>query len=291
MTVASDLDLIFVYGDTLAEASDGPKPLAPMVYFARLSQRLITALTAPTSEGKLYDVDMRLRPSGNQGPIASALSGFRKYQESDAWTWEHMALTRARPIAGPPALRQAIAAMIRDVLARPRDADKLLLDVAAMRARMAREFRARDMFDVKHARGGLVDCDFIAQYLQLRHAHDAPAVLDANTCAAFKKLAKLRLLDHAMAEDLIEATALWHRVQGLLRLTVGTASVRDAPVGVRRALALAGRVGDLEELEARMRVLAGKVMAQFEALVDKPAAAIRAARPASKRKEDEEEGE
>ncbi|MCC7048182.1 MAG: bifunctional [glutamine synthetase] adenylyltransferase/[glutamine synthetase]-adenylyl-L-tyrosine phosphorylase [Alphaproteobacteria bacterium] len=291
MTVASDLDLIFVYGDTAAEASDGPKPLPSMVYFARLSQRLITALTAPTAEGKLYDVDMRLRPSGNQGPIASAIGGFRRYQESDAWTWEHMALSRARPIAGPPALRAAIEAVIRDALTRPRDADKLVLDVADMRARMAREFRARDLFDVKHARGGLVDCDFIAQYLQLRHAHADPAVLDPNTCTAFRKLARAGKLDHATAEDLIEATALWHRVQGLLRLTVGDASVRDAPVGVRRALALAGRVGGLEALEARMRALAEKVTSAFEALIERPAAAIRAARPEGETKGHEEKSE
>jgi glutamate-ammonia-ligase adenylyltransferase len=290
MTVASDLDLIFVYGDTEAEASDGRKPLAPMVYFARLSQRLITALTAPTGEGKLYEVDMRLRPSGNQGPIASSLAGFRKYQEGDAWTWEHLALTRGRPIAGPPALKTAIAGAIRSVLTRPRDPDKLVLDVADMRARMAREFRARDLFDVKYARGGLVDCDFIAQYLQLRHAHALPHVLDTNTCAALRNLASAGALDHAAAGDLIEATALWHRVQGLLRLTVGKASVRDAPEGVRRALALAGQSGDLEALESRMGLMADKVAAQFELLIDQPAAAIRTRQAGEGKRQEEKRG-
>jgi glutamate-ammonia-ligase adenylyltransferase len=230
---------------------------------------------------------MRLRPSGNQGPIASALAGFRKYQESDAWTWEHMALTRARPIAGPPALRAAIANAIRGVLTAPRDPDKLVLDVADMRQRMAREFRVRDLFDVKYARGGLVDCDFIAQYLQLRHAKAAPEVLDANTCAALRNLAGSDLIEHRTAEDLIEATALWHRVQGLLRLTVGKASVREAPEGVRRALALAGQAGDLDALEAKMSLMADRVVAQFETLIEGPAARIRAARSGGERKEQE----
>jgi glutamate-ammonia-ligase adenylyltransferase len=291
MTVASDLDLIFVYGDTAAEVSQGPKPLAPMVYFARLSQRLITALTAPTGEGTLYDVDMRLRPSGNQGPIASTLAGFRRYQENDAWTWEHMALTRARPIAGPPALRAAIGAAIRAVLTRPRDADRLVIDVADMRQRMAREFRARDPFDVKYARGGLVDCDFMAQYLQLRHAHAAPEILDPNTCAAFRKLAAAGFIDRASAQDLIEATALWHRLQGLLRLTVGKASVRDAPEGVRRALAQAGQTGDLAALEAKMARLSERAAALFEDLIERPAAALRAARPAGNGKQAEDKRE
>ena len=116
LTIGSDIDLIFIY-DAPAELegqgwdnlqSDGRKPLAPIHYYARLAQRLIAAITAPTGEGKLYDVDMRLRPSGNSGPIASSLEGFRRYQESDAWTWEHMALTRARVIAGDARLRRRL---------------------------------------------------------------------------------------------------------------------------------------------------------------------------------------
>jgi len=158
-----------------------------------------------------------------------------------------------------------------------------------MRQRMAREFRARDLFDVKHARGGLVDCDFIAQYLQLRHAHDAPGVLDTNTCEALRKLAQHGLLDRGAAEDLLEATAMWHRVQGLLRLTVGKGNVQDAPEGVRRALAMAGRAGDFAELERRMAELAEKVKAQFEALIDKPAAMARARQPATEDKNEEKQ--
>ena len=113
MTPTSDLDLVFVY-DTAegAEMSDGARPLSASAYYARLAQRYINALTALTSEGALYEVDMRLRPSGTAGPLAASLAAFRRYHDEDAWTWEHMALTRARVVAGPPALAEAIAATV-----------------------------------------------------------------------------------------------------------------------------------------------------------------------------------
>jgi glutamate-ammonia-ligase adenylyltransferase len=277
MTAGSDLDLIFIYGDTGSDASDGGKKLPTPTYFARLSQRIITALTAPTAEGALYQVDMRLRPSGNQGPIASSLAGFRRYQEADAWTWEHMALTRARPIAGPPALTAAIGGAIGAVLTRRRDPAKLVRDVAEMRERVAREFKARDVFDVKYARGGLLDCDFIAQFLQLLHAHDHPGVLDQNTYRALEKLADAGLLAGPAARDLSEATALWHRIQGLLRLTAGTANPREAAAGVRHALARAGGAKDLDALERKMARLAGRVRDLYAELIDGPAALAPAA--------------
>lgn len=134
-TPTSDMDITFIYDcEDGATASDGDKPLAVSQYFARLSQRLINALSAPTAEGALYEVDMRLRPSGNAGPIATSLAAFRQYQESDAWTWEHMALTRARPLTGPEALKDKVAKIIREVLITPRDPDKLVVDVSDMRA-------------------------------------------------------------------------------------------------------------------------------------------------------------
>ncbi|MEK7819610.1 MAG: bifunctional [glutamine synthetase] adenylyltransferase/[glutamine synthetase]-adenylyl-L-tyrosine phosphorylase, partial [Pseudomonadota bacterium] len=131
MTPSSDLDLIFIYEVPAGmDASDGAKPLPPSQYFARLSQRLINSLTALTAEGRLYEVDMRLRPSGNKGPLAVALDGFVRYQEEEAWTWEHMALARARAVAGPAGLRDRVTQAIRRVLARPRDPARLFKDAA-----------------------------------------------------------------------------------------------------------------------------------------------------------------
>src|SRR5207248_6826982 len=122
MSLASDLDLILIYdvpGD--GTVSTGPRPLPAPGYYARLSQRLISAITAPTAEGRLYAVDMRLRPSGASGPIASSLAAFAEYQRDSAWTWEHMALTRARPIAGDAALCERISGAAAAALTPPRD--------------------------------------------------------------------------------------------------------------------------------------------------------------------------
>src|SRR5207247_8821819 len=116
-----------------------PRPRALSTYYARLSQRLISAITAPTAEGRLYQVDMRLRPSGESGPIASSLAAFAQYQRESAWTWEHMALTRARPIAGEAGLCRRISDTLAAVLQSPRDPEKLVVDVADMRRRIAEE--------------------------------------------------------------------------------------------------------------------------------------------------------
>jgi len=168
--VSSDLDFILLYdveGD--AEESDGERPLATSQYFARLTQRLVAAVTAPTSEGVLYNADMRLRPSGNAGPLATSLTAFHLYQTESAWTWEHLALTRARMIIANGNFGARVEAVIADVLSRPSDARKVVDDVIAMRALMAKERPPRHPFDLKLVAGGLVDLEFIAQSAQLLH--------------------------------------------------------------------------------------------------------------------------
>lgn len=166
MTVTSDLDFILLYDAPEAE-SDGGKPLSTSHYFARLTQRLVAAVTSPTAEGVLYEADMRLRPSGNAGPLATSLGGFRAYHRDNAWTWEHLALSRARVIAADAGLGADVDAAIAEVMSRPRDIGKTIDDVVSMRALMARERPARHLFDLKLAEGGLVDLEFIAQSAQL----------------------------------------------------------------------------------------------------------------------------
>lgn len=166
MTFTSDLDFILLYDAPDAE-SDGERPLAPSHYFARLTQRLVAALAAPTSEGVLYETDMRLRPSGNAGPLATSLASFRSYQRGEAWTWEHLALSRARVVAGTGDLPTVVEREIADVMAMPRDKNKIIDDVLSMRALMAKERKPRHAFDLKLADGGLVDLEFIAQSAQL----------------------------------------------------------------------------------------------------------------------------
>ncbi len=168
MTISSDLDFIMIYDadDTTIE-SNGEKPLAASQYFARLTQRLVAAVTAPTSEGVLYHADMRLRPSGNAGPLATSLNAFRLYQEESAWTWEHLALTRARVIDADAGFGPRVTGLIASILARPRDRAKTIADVVAMRELLAKERPPRHPFDLKLVAGGLVDLEFIAQSAQL----------------------------------------------------------------------------------------------------------------------------
>ena len=168
LTHASDLDLIYLFTGEASGESDGARPLGPTLYFNRLAQRVTAALSVPTAEGALYEVDTRLRPQGAQGPLAVSLSSFARYQREDAWTWEHMALTRARPLYGPEAGRVELAGIIADVLRRPRDAAKLKEDVLTMRAEMAEHKPRKGPLDAKLARGGLVDLEFMIHYLQLR---------------------------------------------------------------------------------------------------------------------------
>ncbi|WP_226631803.1 bifunctional [glutamine synthetase] adenylyltransferase/[glutamine synthetase]-adenylyl-L-tyrosine phosphorylase [Novosphingobium profundi] len=167
LTHASDLDLIYLFtGDFQAE-SDGERPLGATLYYNRLSKRAIAALSVPTAEGALYEVDTRLRPSGEQGPPAASLESFRQYQGEDAWTWEHMALCRARVLIGSPEARLAVEHEIARVLTRPRDPETLRGEVLEMRTRMAGHKPAKGPLDVKLARGGLVDLEFLVHHAQL----------------------------------------------------------------------------------------------------------------------------
>src|SRR6185503_11399671 len=178
MTASSDLDLVFVYDvPEGVESSDGTRPLSPTLYFARLAQRLISALTTPTGAGTLYEVDMRLRPSGNKGPAAVSLKTFADYHERESWTWEHLALTRARLVAGPQALRAKIEAEIARRLTMARPKDRILADARDMREKIAAQYPGHNHWDLKYAPGGLIDIEFLAQTLQLIHAAAHPDIL------------------------------------------------------------------------------------------------------------------
>lgn len=278
LSLGSDLDLITVYqlpGGTDVH-SDGDKPLSPSEYFIRLTQRLINAITARTAEGTLYEVDMRLRPSGTQGPLAVSLESFVRYQRESAWTWEHMALTRARVLTGPPALKARLTREIRAVLTQRRDNDRLLRDVADMRARIAREHGTSNPWAVKHVRGGMVDIQFLTQYLTLRHAADHPGILAPNTTTALDHLRQAGLLDAAAAECLITAHRLWRRVQGMSRLVLEPGQkAADAPPGIHQALAQAVAPGiDFVTAQTILIDTAAGAYALFRQLVEEPAAEL-----------------
>ena len=272
MTAASDLDLIMLYDYAAqAEMSDGARPLAPSQYFSRLTQRLITALTSQTAEGDLYEVDMRLRPSGNKGPVATNVDGFDKYQHAEAWTWEKMALTRARVIAGDEALRSRIEAIIRDVLCSPRGREATLADVRDMRRRMLEAHPKADHWEIKQVRGGLVEVEFIAQSLQLIHAHERPEVLAQNTFAALDRLRDAGVLDQGDHEQLVAAGTLYHSLTHILRLcTTGRFNAAEAPPGFMALMLRAAAAPDVVTLEAMLRDANTQVARIFDRLIGAP---------------------
>lgn len=180
LTHASDLDLIYLFSGSHEGESDGPRPLRTSDYFNRLAPRITAALSVPTASGRLYEVDTRLRPSGNDGLLAISLDTFAQYQREKAWTFEHMALCRARPVYGTDEDRAALAAIVDEILRLPRDPAKVADDADRMRLEIARHKRPKGPFDIKLTPGGLVDLEFAVQTLQLsRHVSLTPRVGEA----------------------------------------------------------------------------------------------------------------
>ena len=205
----SDLDLVFLHGDQSATAmTDGDRPVANDVFYARLGQRMIHLFTARTGAGLLYEVDMRLRPNGNAGLLVSSLQAFENYQQNDAWTWEHQALLRARPVAGDPSVAERFNAIRRAVLSRQRDPVLLRDEVREMREKMRASIdRSGDgRFDVKQGSGGVADIEFMVQYGVLRWAHQYPDLLDwTDNIRQLEALSRHHLLEGDAAERLADA--------------------------------------------------------------------------------------
>jgi glutamate-ammonia-ligase adenylyltransferase len=215
-------------------------------------------------------VDMRLRPSGNKGPVAVSLGSFSRYHAESAWTWERMALTRARIVAGPPALRAKIAAAITGALAAAGEPERIRADAASMRARMLRDLPPDGPWDVKLRAGGQIEVEFIAQALQLIHARQAPELCSPTTRLAIAGLAKAGLLDAKDAALLIRADHVWRTVQGMLRITVGRGARGELPDASAHALLRAASTAmdrdgpvDMAWLRGTLDELAQQVRAAF----------------------------
>jgi glutamate-ammonia-ligase adenylyltransferase len=273
MMAGSDLDLMLIYDhpETATESRGGrtgKRGLPASQWFVRFAHAYVAALTAPGVDGPLYPVDMRLRPSGNKGPVAVSLSAFRRYHEEAAWTWERMALTRARVIAGPPRLRKQIEGAIHAALASCGDAVRIRADAAAMRARIARDLPPAGIWDVKLRLGGQIEVEFIAQVLQLAAMPARPAVRSQTTRIALHRLEAAGLLPPADAALLIRADLVWRTVQGMLRITLGKPVPKEPPEASARALLrAASQAGveavDLPGLQATLDGLAARVRAAF----------------------------
>jgi glutamate-ammonia-ligase adenylyltransferase len=201
LTHASDLDLVYLFTGDHSAQSDGARPLGSTSYFQRLAQRVTVALSVPTAAGPLYEIDTRLRPSGAQGLLAVSFDSFQAYHRDNAWTWEHMALARARPVYGPQGAQEALQAMITDILQRERETGRLIADIRKMRAEIAAHKPAAGPFDVKLVDGGLVDLEFCVHLVQLRHR----VGLHPQLPKAISELAEEGLLDPCLsaAHDLL----------------------------------------------------------------------------------------
>ncbi len=267
LTAGSDIDLILLYDhDTDAEESDGAKPLAPSHYYMRMTQRLIAAVSAPTAEGVLYDLDLRLRPSGNKGPVATHIDAFKKYQRNDAWTWEHMALTRARVVAGDPGLAAEIEAEVAAILSMPRDGAKTMSEAVEMRALIGKEKPARDLWDVKLAAGGLIDLEFIAQVAALTGRLEGEGRA-TGTAATLARLVP-SFADRQTRRELMEAWALYLALTQMIRLCLtGPFERDDSPPGLIDLLLAATDLPDTKVLEAHLKDTEHMVRRHFDRLL------------------------
>jgi len=253
MTARSDLDLMTLYRAASPTAASAVKGWGAETFFGRFTQRLVAALSAPTAEGELYEVDLQLRPSGTSGPVAVSQRAFEGYYERSAETWELLALTRARVVwASSPAFAVDAAAAIEAALRRSRDAAATARDVLEMRSLMERERPPSGFWDLKLSRGGLVDVEFAAQYLQIVHAGSG-GPLEVHTVEALRTLAELGLVPARDSQALIQAFTLQQNLSQLIRLALAdNADPEEEPRGFRELLARAGSSRDFPGLRRKL---------------------------------------
>ncbi|MBR0556335.1 bifunctional [glutamine synthetase] adenylyltransferase/[glutamine synthetase]-adenylyl-L-tyrosine phosphorylase [Ciceribacter sp. L1K23] len=270
LTAGSDVDLILLYDyDSHAAESTGPKPLDAVRYFTRLTQRLIAALSAPTAEGVLYEVDMRLRPSGNKGPVATRINAFEKYQREEAWTWEHMALSRARMIAGDAGLIERAETVFNAVLGSARDEKAIATDVREMRALIEKEKPPRDIWDFKLIPGGLIDLEFIAQFLALV-GPGRGVDLSTSGVSTAESLRQLggRLMDRNDLDTCLKALSLYTELSQVTRLCIdGPFDPPTVPAGLVDLVCRAGDCPDLKTLEGEVKRLSKAVRKIFNGII------------------------
>jgi glutamate-ammonia-ligase adenylyltransferase len=273
LTPSSDLDLILLYDRPEdAEASNGRKSLDPVTWHVRFTQRFVAALTVPTRRGTLYQVDMRLRPSGNKSPVATQFAGFEAYHAGEAEIWEEMALTRARVVAGDAELTGRAQETIRSILTRKRDPAKVASAVAEMRVLIAKEKGDKNAWDLKLAAGGLTDLDFLAQFLLLAYASEHPGLLAGDTPSVFGAARDAGLISRADAAALLEGHRLISDVQLWQRFTVDEA-FDPASVPVRVLSRIATAVGrpdtkvlraELDETRAGVRAIFNRILSEAQ---------------------------
>ena len=271
LTATSDLDLIFLYDyDQTIEHSDGKKELAPSLYFIRLMQRFISAMSSPTSEGILYQLDFRLRPSGNAGPLATHVDAFFKYQNEQAWVWETQALTRCRPIAGDIELCANVESLIPKTFQAAIEGKNTASEIRGMRARILKEKGSRNIWDIKNVSGGLIDIEFIAQWLALQgvRSEEEPTATQSVILAAGNEV-----LSADQIEKLISAHELYSSVLHLERICLGNNNeIGKAPKGYAKSICQLMDLPDINACKAHLKTTQMEVRETFETVFSpKPA--------------------
>lgn len=270
LTFTSDLDLVFVYETPDPDAvSDGEKGFSASVYYNRLCQRLVSALSAMGREGRLYEVDTRLRPSGTQGLLAVSLPALSQYFDEMAWTFEFMAFTKARVVYGDDAMTGRLEAFILSQIHRERDKSKLLADALDMRIRIEKEHHTDNPWDIKHVRGGLVDMDFMAQYLVLLHAPQTPGGRAGCAVEVFEWLQREGKLPVDIAKELSEADAFLSQIFHMLRLCSDRRfDEQAAPQGLKKLLVACVKEQSFESLKTRLIAVEQTIFAHYNALLN-----------------------
>jgi glutamate-ammonia-ligase adenylyltransferase len=269
MTFSSDIDLVFIYDvEDFDTASDGEKSFTASVYFNRMSQRIVNALTTMGRNGRLYEVDTRLRPSGKQGLLAISLQALNHYFDEMAWTFEYMAFTKARVVSGGGDFAATLETFVHDQLIKPRDNEKLRLDAVDMRNRIDKTHGTPNPWDIKHVRGGLMDIDFIAQYLILRHAPSTPGAQPGSASEIFDWLRRTGRCDPALAENLIAADRFLGQLFNMLRLCCeGLPSGDTLPPGLKKLLVESLKEKDFAALNKHLTQVENAVHAHYIALL------------------------
>ncbi|WP_317992994.1 bifunctional [glutamine synthetase] adenylyltransferase/[glutamine synthetase]-adenylyl-L-tyrosine phosphorylase [Bartonella gliris] len=262
LTAGSDIDLIFLYEhDKDAEISDGEKPLYVSQYYIRLAQRLVAALSTPTSQGILYAVDLRLRPLGNKGPVAVSFPFFRKYYRKEAWIWEHLALTRARGVAGDPDFLRKLENEVCAIIAFSRDKKKVTKAVRDMRALIEKEKPPENQWDLKTMLGGIMDLEFIAQFAVITHVIDFQ--IGATTADILARLPN-NFLNQSFISDLRCAYGLYTNLSQIIRLCLNDAlNPNDMPLGLSDLLLSSVGEPDLPRVEKLIKEMGQSVRSIF----------------------------
>lgn len=269
LTAGSDVDLILLYEhDDSADMSDGEKPLYIAQYYMRLTQRLIAALSAPTGEGVLYEVDLRLRPSGNKGPVAVPYQAFSKYQRSDAWTWEHLALTRARAITGDAMFLEKLEQEVSTIIAFKRDDAKIATEVCSMRGLLEAEKPAKNRWDLKMMPGGIIDLEFIAQYAVL--TGNTEHIIGQTTGEVLARLSP-KFCSPSQSSALHYAFQLYTNLSQTIRLCLDEAIEPETMLpGLADVLQRSAGEPDLARVESLVKETADDVRSAFIALIGLP---------------------